>query len=144
MKNAFVYLDRYRLQYNEMEKVMHQIDALIASAQAITYNENDTPIQAGISDKTGAIAAEIADLKMLYKDQSDALIKIRHEIMQTINELPATYSGSLQSSLLVRRYIGMQRWNEIADELHISEEYARGKLHRKALDEVERIINREE
>lgn len=85
----------------------------------------------------GNVAAELADLRTVYEVQADTLSIVRNETMAVIDCI----SDPIQSALLIRRYIALETWSKIAECLYISEPYARGELHRAAVESVQNVLN---
>ena len=136
--NAKEFLNQYRNKYEEIKKTRAQIISLWATLQAV--NNDGMPKADGVSDRVGNLASELADTELYYDWLIDELELIRGEILNVVERVP----DSLQAAMLTNRYIGLESWPLIAEQLYISESYARGKLHKKALAQVQKILDERE
>lgn len=111
--------------------------AFIESQMESTGGIGDgTPRGTDVSDKTGRIAALLADQKAQYEYIVTESLKIRSDIENTINQV----EDPLHAQLLYNRYIKCMSWRKVAEAIHISEDHTRGRLHKAALLAVEEII----
>ncbi len=133
--NAKVFLNRYQNKYEEIKRTRAQIVALWSTLQ--TVNNDGMPKADGVSDRVGNIASELADIESQYDWQIDELELIRNEIVNVIERVPDSFQGTV----LIRRYIGLESWKDISTQMFISESYARGKLHDKAIGAVQKILD---
>lgn len=111
------------------------IDALMAKLGSGPEGDGQ-PHGFGLSDQTGRIAVEIADLRLEWEHViGDAWTRAK-EIQETI----LAVNDPIYVPLLFGRYIELKSWGEITDDLRMdNEQYVRGKLHALALAAVEKI-----
>ena len=131
------YLREYKRLLAVQKRIEREIETIEATIGGMTPGDG-TPHGSGVSDTTGALAAELADMKKAYQiAQYDAWQK-RKEIVDTINAL----ENPTHARLLYDRYILFMRWEEVAADIYADESYTRGRLHGAALiaiDEIRRI-----
>lgn len=129
----------YLLQYKRLTEAGRRIRLEIEAIEAQIggrAQDDGTPHGSGVSDITGTLAAELADIKKAYAiAEADAWRK-RREIVEVINAVEDT----LQGRVLYERYIRLKRWEQIARDLPANESYTRGRLHGAALNAVDRIL----
>lgn len=132
---------RYLMQYKDAVERCRQgqdtIDAITATLETIALDPDGLPRSTDISDRTGRLAVQLADAATKLERMVADAWTIRTEIEGVIRSVPVPE----QSRLLYDRYVLFKDWREIADGLHFDEVYARGKLHLKALQSVEKIID---
>ena len=116
-----------------MKKEIQFIEAQIESTGGIN---DGMPRGTDVSDKTGRIAAMLADQKGQYEWTLVESIKKKQEIENTINQV----EDPILARLLYDRYIENMSWKETAKDLPASESYTRGDLHKKALAAVTELI----
>lgn len=127
-------LNEYRRLTEKIRQLDEDIDSIHIELRA---SGSDTePVKSySLSDPTAQLAVRLADLKT-HKETIRALAwQKREEIAELIADVPDT----LQSRLLYDRYIKLMTWREVAEDIYVSEEYARGRLHAAALTSAERI-----
>ena len=126
------YLKEYRRLTEKIRQLDEDINALrneIGSQQM----KGDPVTSSSLSDPTAKLAVRLADLKTRKENLRALAWQRREEIAELIDEVPDT----LQSRLLYDRYILLYGWRQVADDIHVSEEYARGRLHDRALGSAE-------
>ena len=133
--DAKEFLNRYHNEYKKLIRLRAEMDAVWSALQAV--NNDGMPKQVGVSDRVGNVAAELADLRTVYEVQADTLGIVRNETMAVID----CVSDPIQSALLIRRYIALETWSKIAECLYVSEPYARGELHRAAVESVQNVLD---
>lgn len=135
--------EEYLLEYARLlaaqKRLRREIESIEARLGASVRNDG-MPHGSGVSDLTGALAAELADTKAAYEyAEYEAWMK-RREIVSTINRI----SEPLKSKLLYDRYILMMRWYKVAADIHADESYTRGRLHDAALTALEQLLEEDE
>lgn len=131
----------YLLQYANAEDKLAQLNEAIMRAEAsldsMSIDYSGMPHGSGTSDKTGAQALRLTDLKERYIEQyNEARVlvsEIEYVIMQVENP-----NGR---AVLLDRYIDRMKWEDIARHLHFDISYVAGHLHGNALQEVSNILN---
>ena len=130
------YLTQYETLGAELSRITSEITALEAQIGSNNVLGDGTPHGSGVSDKTGRLASELADIMTEYSDALARAWQKRAEIVATINEV----ADPVQSSLLYAKYIQLKRWHEVAEQIHMNEVYTRGRLHGAALRSVDAIL----
>lgn len=133
--NAKEYLKQYRELMYYVDCKYDQIRALRERATRLSptsmFDNNGN-----ITDKVGTAAAKIADLEAEIQEQTTALVAKQKEIQDTISQLPDV----TMQIVLQYRYINGWSWRKIASKMNFSEKHVTGWLHRKALQEIEKLI----
>lgn len=133
--NTKNYLKQYKRILERLRQMKKELDTIEAQMETTGGIGDGTPRGSDISDKTGRLAATLADLKLQYEWITAESWKIRHDIEQTINQV----EEPIQSRLLYDRYIQDMSWREVANDIHMDEVYTRGRLHGSALESVRKI-----
>lgn len=132
------YLNQYRRLTVAQQRLRREIEAIESQIGGNVHGDG-TPHGSGVSDLTGALAAELADAKKAYIIAETDAWRKRLEIVQTINAV----KDSVHSLLLYDRYVRLMRWDEVAEDIHANESYTRGRLHGAALKAVQEILDGE-
>ena len=101
--------------------------------------ENEIALKQGIINKLEQLGTDTAQITAYKKSLNDDLIKIediQREIMLVIGQL----SNSKLKLLVVKRYICGETWAKVADDLNYSYVHVVHRLHPKALEEIEKIL----
>lgn len=115
----------------ELEEINDSIDNMSQYSDGL-------PKGKGPSDKVSRLAAKLADLTAeIAEKRTEALLK-KNEIRKTILKLKDTR----YIQILTERYMLLNRWEQIAVNLNYSWRYTL-KLHDRALEEVQKIIDKE-
>lgn len=115
----------------EREEINDSIDNL--SQYSDGFPKRKEPL-----DKVSVLAAKLADLTAeIAERRTEALLK-KNEIRKTILKLKDTR----YIQILTERYMLLNRWEQIAVNLNYSWRYTL-KLHDRALEEVQKIIDKE-
>ena len=138
MNKAKEYLTQYRKAVERCRQCYDTIDAITATLETITLDSDGMPRGSDISDRTGRLAVQLAEISSRLEMMIADALSLRYEIENVIQSVEAPE----QSRLLYDRYILFKDWREIADALHFDEVYTRGKLHLKALQSVEKIVEK--
>ena len=129
------YLNRYRHINNYIDCKLEQIAQLRELATQISptamFDRNGN-----VSDKVGRTVAKIVDMEREIDRQIDELIVFHNEIIQTISSVPDIEIRTM----LEYRYINGWSWRRIAAKMHYTEKHVTGYLHRKALQEIKKLI----
>ena len=130
-------MKQYKVLGSELERIRNEIMTLEAQIGSNNVLGDGTPHGSGVSDKTGTLAAELADIKASYDEAMREAWAKRREIVEVINAV----SDPVHASLLYAKYIQLKKWDEVAQTIHMNEVYTRGRLHDRALRSVEKILD---
>ena len=118
---------------HRIDSKIDQIASLNALATKCTSAITGMPHNPRSSQSTMADAVcKIVDLQELLKKDLSALVDLKREIMGVINGI----ENDEYKTLLEKRYLCFQTFEQIAVDLHYSIEYT-FRLHKKALEKVE-------
>ena len=92
-----------------------------------------------INERIKAISMSKVDKELRVSYVSE-LRNVRREIFQCIRKM----ENAECQILIIKKYIDLKSWEEIAEFLDISVKWARTGLHSKALKEVGKILNANE
>lgn len=130
----------YLLQYKRMKKriksIERAIEELETQVSSISINLDGMPHGTDLSDKTGRLAAAIADKQNELIDRRiDAF-----NVMVAVSDIIAQVADEDQRWLLTMRYINGYTWEKIAVEMDFTYQWVAGPLHGAALQDVEKIL----
>lgn len=131
------YLLQYRDAVRRASAAQDHLDELRAMAERITPNYGGSgggTHQTG--DKLGAAVAKIVEAEERLDAEITMLIATEREVERTIQSV----EDERLSSILYRRYICGNKWEEIAVSLNIEYRWLL-RLHGRALQEVQKIID---
>jgi hypothetical protein len=100
-------------------------------------NYDSQPHGSGISQVTEFTATKLIELREVQRDLVDKLWTKRIEIERVIFMI----ENATLSELLQRKYIRLQKWDDIATDMKFDSRYIY-KLHGKALVEADKIIRK--
>ncbi len=137
MKTAKEYLSKlYRLD-NLINIKQLELESLKSISTSISVNSDSERVQTSTKpDKIGEIVAKILDLNNEINNDIDKLIDLKKEIMNLIDKV----SCDDLRCILYLRYFQFKTWEKIAVEMNYSYQWIH-KLHSKALNEVDRLLN---
>lgn len=134
-------IKRYLNEYRRLTEKIRQLDAdLEAIESEISPGgiNNGSAVQfSDLTDPTGKLAVRLADIHIHKETLRAVAWQRREEIVNVIDSVPDT----LQSRLLYDRYILLLTWDKVADDIHVNEVYARGRLHAAALVSAEKVYD---
>lgn len=135
--NAEKYLRQYQECRKRIAKLEEKIQILDDLATHITPEMSSDRVQSSHPpDKLGQIVAKKSDLMNETLDEIARAYELINEVESVINQVePVGYQQILQ-----KRYIRLETWESIAEELSYSAQWLYV-LHKRALIEVEKIIN---
>jgi len=130
------YLSQIKYIRLRLSAMTAQLECLRSAAECVTTTYSDMPC----STKRNIHRNEDAIMRMLEWEE-----KMRSEVsrLADINATIAEVSTPTLQSLLVKRYVCGETWEEIAGELRYSLSQIK-RLHSAALTEVEEKMNRNE
>lgn len=121
-----------------IDNKLHEIEGLRRMAVSITSALKDTGEcggSGGSSDKVGNMVSKIIDMEYELDREIDKLVDLKREVMSVIDQLEST-----KCEILYKRYLQNKTWEKIAVETGYSYVWV-CKLHGRALQDVERILN---
>lgn len=125
---------------DKMEELA-QLEALATKINALS--EGERVQSSGSQDKMADTVCRIADLKAEIQTEIDNLLKLKRDVRNVINQV----SEPALMSVLHKRYLQynektlrFKSWEKISVDMDCSYQWV-CKLHEKALQEVEKIIN---
>lgn len=135
--NAEKYLRQYQECRKRIAKLEEKIQILDDLATHITPEMSSDRVQSSHPpDKLGQIVAKKSDLMNETLDEIARAYELINEVESVINQVePVGYQQILQ-----KRYIRLETWESIAEELSYSAQWLYV-LHKRALIEVDKIIN---
>lgn len=133
------FLWQYKRACTRIRQAESELEYIEAQIESISGSGDGMPRGTDISDRTGNIAAMLADRRADVEAVKAEAVRARLNVARVINAV----ENPLQSQLLYDRYILDMTWREIAKDLPASEEYTRGRLHGKALESIRKIIGEE-
>ena len=107
-----------------------------ARATGATAPVRDTP---GGKGGTGSKADPYIELGEKIAEKERELAEVYAEIVRVLGEVR---DKELQT-LLLERYVNGATWRQTAQRIHYNEVYVRGCMHRKALQAVDNLIQRD-
>jgi len=138
LQDAKEYLLQYKRMLVRIKSVEAVIDELREERESIGSDITAMPKGSDISDKTGSLAVQLADMESKLVDIRSDAWHICMDIVNTISKVddPAC------ARLLHLRYIEMKTWEQISDEMYYSCRWVYGSLHSIALQKVDEILKR--
>ena len=131
----------YMLQYRrcrvEIERCRERIQILSDNCQRVTSSWQEDKVQSShLPDKLGELIARISDLEEDLMIQVSEAIDLMNQIEGVINLIP----DPDYQRVLHKRYIACKTYEQIANDMIISERWA-WELNQRALREVDKLIN---
>ena len=129
------YLSQYKRMMEECRCLDIEIEELWTQLTSSTSNSDGMP-KGSVTDhqtKLHAIMADKVKAKRAKKAEAEELMA---EILEVIDQV----TEPVHRQLLFERYIQDKKWEDIAIDLMYVEEYVRGELHGKALNEIRFIM----
>ena len=141
------YLNQYKNLTWEIERIEREIRDITDAIDSMAVNYDGMPRGSGISKKTEDIAIKLSSLESDKRKRMSKAWNKREEITRTI----AAVKNPALSKLLSDRYIEFMSWERIAEDIGDSEFWprdslsafwARTEMHSRALEAVDKIINK--
>ncbi len=125
----------YKIDENikTLEDELLELETL-AKGGSISYNEK---VQTSCTNATESIVCKIADTKSLIND----LIRKKIELILDINLKLCDIDDNLLETLLIKRYIKCESWEQIAVDMNYTIRHVH-KIHGKALKKFQDILER--
>lgn len=130
------YLSQYKRMMDECRCLDVEIEELWTQLTSSTSNNDGMP-KGSVQDRQTKLHAIMSDKLKVKREKKKEAEDLMAEILEVIDQVTEpTYR-----QLLFERYIQDKKWEDIATDLLYVEEYVRGELHGKALNEVRFIMS---
>lgn len=121
---------RVRMLENEYRTELLNIDAI-----GSTLAGDGLPHGNGVSRKTEDKAVKLSDTMREWEQAIKDAKKIREKVFRVVVDVPG-----IEGEVLYNRYILLQTWEQVADDLHYSYTGIH-KCHKRALGIVDQMLN---
>lgn len=125
------YLNQYKRMMEEVRCLDVEIEELWTQLTSATSNNDGMP-KGTVQDRQTKLHAIMADKLQTKKGKKQVAEEIMAEVLETIDKV----TDPNHRQLLFERYIQDKEWKDIADDISYTEEYVRGELHGKALNDI--------
>ena len=125
------YLNQYKRMMEEVRCLDVEIEELWTQLTSATSNNDGMP-KGTVQDRQTKLHAIMADKLQTKRSKKQVAEEIMAEVLQTIDRV----TDPNHRQLLFERYIQDKEWKDIADDISYTEEYVRGELHGKALNDI--------
>ena len=129
------YLSQYKRMMEEVRCLDVEIEELWTQLTSATSNNDGMP-KGTVQDRQTKLHAIMADKLQTKRSKKQVAEEIMAEVLETIDKV----TDPNHRQLLFERYIQDKEWKDIADDISYTEEYVRGELHGKALNEIRFIM----
>jgi DNA-directed RNA polymerase specialized sigma subunit len=113
-----------------------EIEELWTQLTSATSNNDGMP-KGTVQDRQTKLHAIMADKLQTKRSKKQVAEEIMAEVLETIDKV----TDPNHRQLLFERYIQDKEWKDIADDIGYVEEYVRGELHGKALNDVRFLMD---
>ena len=114
-----------------------EIEELWTQLTSATSNNDGMP-KGTVQDRQTKLHAIMADKLQTKQGKKQVAEEIMAEVLETIDKV----TDPNHRQLLFERYIQDKEWKDIADDISYTEEYVRGELHGKALNDIRYVSER--
>lgn len=125
------YLNQYKRMMEEVRCLDVEIEELWTQLTSATSSNDGMP-KGTVQDRQTKLHAIMADKLQTKRSKKQVAEDIMAEVLQTIDRV----TDPNHRQLLFERYIQDKEWKDIADDISYTEEYVRGELHGKALNDI--------
>lgn len=125
------YLKQYQKMMEEVRCLDVEIEELWTQLTSSTSNNDGMP-KGTVQDRQTKLHAIMADKLQTKRSKKQVAEEIMAEVLQTIDKV----TDPNHRQLLFERYIQDKEWKDIAEDISYTEEYVRGELHGKALNDI--------
>lgn len=125
------YLKQYKRMMEEVRCLDVEIEELWTQLTSATSNNDGMP-KGTVQDRQTKLHAIMADKLQTKRSKKQVAEEIMAEVLETIDKV----TDPNHRQLLFERYIQDKEWKDIADDISYTEEYVRGELHGKALNDI--------
>ena len=108
-----------------------EIEELWTQLTSATSNNDGMP-KGTVQDRQTKLHTIMADKLQTKQGKKQVAEEIMAEVLETIDKV----TDPNHRQLLFERYIQDKEWKDIADDISYTEEYVRGELHGKALNDI--------
>ena len=129
------YLNQYKRMMEEVRCLDVEIEELWTQLTSATSSNDGMP-KGTVQDRQTKLHAIMADKLQSKRGKKQVAEDIMAEVLQTIDRV----TDPNHRQLLFERYIQDKEWKDIADDISYTEEYVRGELHGKALNDVRGVM----
>ena len=129
------YLKQYQNMMDEVRCLDTEIEELWTQLTSATSNNDGMP-KGSVSDRQTKLHAIMADKLQAKKKKKQEAEEIMAEVLETIDKV----TEPNYRLILFERYIQGKEWVDISEHIRYVEEYVRGELHGKALNEIRFIM----
>ena len=129
------YLNQYKRMMEEVRCLDVEIEELWTQLTSATSNNDGMP-KGTVQDRQTKLHAIMADKLQTKRSKKQVAEEIMAEVLETIDKV----TDPNHRQLLFERYIQDKEWKDIAEDISYTEEYVRGELHGKALNEIRFIM----
>lgn len=126
------------IQY-EIDAINDEIKQLSTVAFGCQSNISGMPRSGNTTDKVGDIATKIVDLQREILEIRERQIDQKQKCIQIINTLDGTY----ERAILLKYYVSGLTWPEVAEDLCMSERWAKI-IRNRAIDKIKHLFSPEE
>lgn len=125
------YLKQYQKMMEEVRCLDVEIEELWTQLTSATSNNDGMP-KGTVQDRQTKLHAIMADKLQTKRSKKQVAEEIMAEVLETIDKV----TDPNHRQLLFERYIQDKEWKDIAEDISYTEEYVRGELHGKALNDI--------
>lgn len=125
------YLGQYKRMMEEVRCLDVEIEELWTQLTSATSSNDGMP-KGTVQDRQTKLHAIMADKLQTKRSKKQVAEEIMAEVLQTIDKV----TDPNHRQLLFERYIQDKEWKDIAEDISYTEEYVRGELHGKALNDI--------
>lgn len=131
------FLREYRRLKEKIRQLEIDIMKLEAEYDSVSIDYSGMPHGSGIADRTADLAVRITDLKQKRLDEKEKALAKCEEILAVLDLI----ESPLLSRLIYDRYILFMTWEQVAEDCEKSERWCRTRLHSRALQSVNKILD---
>jgi len=130
------YLKQYQKMMEEVRCLDVEIEELWTQLTSATSNNDGMP-KGTVQDRQTKLHAIMADKLQTKRSKKQVAEEIMAEVLETIDKV----TDPNHRQLLFERYIQDKEWKDIAEDISYTEEYVRGELHGKALNDIRFLMD---
>ena len=127
---------QYKLMKTRIKNAEDSLAELRETRASISINLDGMPRGSSLSDRTAALAVQLADAETEILQLRSAAWSVCMEIVRKINKL----EDPSEVRLLHLRYIECLTWERIAVEMGFTYQWVAGPLHGRALQSMEKVL----
>ena len=136
--NAKEYLQQIKKMDTKINTDIEELANLEALVTKTTSVMSEDKVQtSGSQEKMADCVAKIVDMQNEISAEIDRLIDYKKEARQLICEA----CDADCTKLLHKRYFNFETWEQIAVEMNYTYQWVSGKLHKRALSQVQKVLD---